>query len=1173
MIPRRRLTSDKPVHCEIFLDKRAIICYGFDRPGLLAHKVGAISLHGISIEKARSQIWEQEGQPCFYNEFFVLPQNFTIKKSLEIQALIETQGKLVFNNKSVEAKRFIVERIAEEIEMQRDIANLIPIVAIDVKKIEKNAEKQLRIEIQGKDHPFLLYMLCDALAEHNFSVLELRASTLRDSIRDSFIVVPKAGTDIADINLNNLYLSLLLYIKFAYFIQNAPDPYLAIQRLHQIIKNMIENSILNINQLLDANSHLSKELIKVLGYGDYMWEDFIKTNVRNIQKIFSKTQYRRKGLARYRYESELVQKLSTGTDFEEKIRIINNFKDEQRYRVDIDALMMKDTGFLYLSRHLSELTKVVIRQALYLIEKELKKKFGIPRSAAGIESKWCLFGLGKFGGGAMGFASDIEAQLIFTDHGHTDGTEKIENKIYFNTLLKRLRASIQARKKGIFTLDLRLRPYGEDGPLTVQLDNFIEYYRPGGPAHSIERLALTRMRPVAGNIYIAEQLLKLRDDFIYLSSSIDPSEIFSMRQKQIDKEVKKGRRNAKFGPGALLDVEINVQLLQVRHGKKYPEFRQSSMYHVLQSLRKIEELDKEDMSCVLEAYEFFRRLINALRLRRGNAQDVSLPPDNDWELTHLARRMGYKRTVLSTREQLLLDFDTHSAIMFRFARNYVGKEAVRLKDLSPAALVYVEESDCNTVPLLRIFKERKTALNAIHLCTKAGILHREFAKILLLSWQKIVRCGNSDALIVLLARLAESFKEQTLREFYLSLLRQPNKLFILLDVFSGSRYLAEEILKNPAHIEEICSEEIAQKKKTFDHYLLELKERELAAKTKLNFFNVLRDYKKLQILKIITQDICLVFPLKIVFSQLSDLASAISQIAFSCVCKKNNYDGRGISIFAFGKLGAKELNYSSDLDLLCVYTEHCALTHKEILTLFKNFVACLFEYTSSGQAYRVDLRLQPYGQNHEVTSQAQLEEYYKNHARLWEMQACIKLSCIAGDKSIAEPVLHRLQNIIKQRLQSISSKTIMEEIHSLRQSTVQHLKLHDDAVLEIKQSWGGLRDIEFMVQGLQLMHYQDFLPLPDTLSALKQLQENRVISAEHHDFLAADYRFLRRIEHFLQVYDDKQLHAIPEHDINFKRRLTWLVIGESDEDVLISTLRAVKKRVSEWYHSVKDSFY
>ncbi len=285
------------------------------------------------------------------------------------------------------------------------------------------------------------------------------------------------------------------------------------------------------------------------------------------------------------YEKTLLEKLKKDIPFEQKIHTINTFKDTQSYLIDIAILLYHNKNFKELSYRLSELSRVVVRQTIQLIEEKLIQEYGTPLTAGGKKAQWALFGLGKFGGSAMGYASDIEIMLIYDSTGRTDknNLENISNQDFFSKMVQLLKKNIISKKTGVFCIDLRLRPHGDAGPLAVRLENFISYYGPFGQSHSAEKLSLTRMRPVAGNPELVEKTLEIRDNLIYESQSIDWKEIFSLRKKQIASKVKENTKNAKFSPGALVDVEYNVQLLQVQYGKHYKKIKTTKhpLYHII----------------------------------------------------------------------------------------------------------------------------------------------------------------------------------------------------------------------------------------------------------------------------------------------------------------------------------------------------------------------------------------------------------------------------------------------------------------------------------------------------------------------------------------------------------------------------------------------------------------
>ena len=227
-------------------------------------------------------------------------------------------------------------------------------------------------------------------------------------------------------------------------------------------------------------------------------------------------------------------------------------------------------GFSFLSSRLTALAGAVIRAALDLAYRETTSRHGIPRTVANLTSDYAVFGLGKLGGAALGYASDIEILFVFDDNGQTDGNEKISNAEFYEKTFRAAASLIEAKREGIFEVDLRLRPHGQAGPVAVSLMSFCTYFGPDGEARSYERLALVRLRFIGGNRSLGNQVERLRDEFIYNSRGIDLAELRALREKQLAEKGGDRRPNAKFSPGALVDLEYTVQILQLTYGKPGP---------------------------------------------------------------------------------------------------------------------------------------------------------------------------------------------------------------------------------------------------------------------------------------------------------------------------------------------------------------------------------------------------------------------------------------------------------------------------------------------------------------------------------------------------------------------------------------------------------------------------
>jgi glutamate-ammonia-ligase adenylyltransferase len=279
---------------------------------------------------------------------------------------------------------------------------------------------------------------------------------------------------------------------------------------------------------------------------------------------------------------------------------------------------------------------------------------------------------------------------------------------------------------------------------------------------------------------------------------------------------------------------------------------------------------------------------------------------------------------------------------------------------------------------------------------------------------------------------------------------------------------------------------------------------------------------------------------------------------------------------AFGKLGGRELNYSSDVDLLGVCVDDGEEGGSEAgpvesaSRLMEALRGDLSTHTTEGYAYRVDLRLRPYGTSGQlVFTLPALNEYYGRHAALWEVQALLKARPVAGDPSLGQAFLDTART---QLLVPRAHAEVAAAIDTLRREALRGLSRSVLSTTDIKTGLGGLRDVEFLAQGLQLSHAHDHprLLCGGTLPALKALAEEGILAKEISDQLAQDYIFLRRVEHFLQIYEDRQTHSLPRDPAQL-RALARLMLGSgASSEQLLSELDERFQRVRAAYEKLLD---
>jgi len=349
---------------------------------------------------------------------------------------------------------------------------------------------------------------------------------------------------------------------------------------------------------------------------------------------------------------ELDAVLQFAPDATAKRRLLNEFKDREMFRIDMRHILGHTTGYGQFSGELSDLAEGVLAAAYDLCYKELKWDFGEPRQENGQPCSMTVCALGKFGGRELGFASDIELMFIYDSSGQTAGPEVILSNIFYERLVQKFQRTLQAKQEGIFELDLRLRPYGQAGRMAVPLASFRRYFAPDGSAWDYERQALVKLRPIAGDMAFGEQIVKWRDKLIYTGTPFDVATMRGMRERQIRHLVTAGTINAKYSPGALVDLEYLVQGLQISYGHNHPTLRVTNTRAALTALYEAQLLSQDDYEALYKAYNFLRRLINALRMVRGHAKDLTIPPAEDEEFAFLARRLNYGKNLSGLGDDL-----------------------------------------------------------------------------------------------------------------------------------------------------------------------------------------------------------------------------------------------------------------------------------------------------------------------------------------------------------------------------------------------------------------------------------------------------------------------------------------------------------------------------------------
>jgi glutamate-ammonia-ligase adenylyltransferase len=411
-------------------------------------------------------------------------------------------------------------------------------------------------------------------------------------------------------------------------------------------------------------------------------------------------------------------------------------------------------------------------------------------------------------------------------------------------------------------------------------------------------------------------------------------------------------------------------------------------------------------------------------------------------------------------------------------------------------------------------------------------------------------------------------------------------------VFTHSRFLTEEILQHVDWIEELVEGNI-QESLSAD----ELRDRlERSLRPGVPEPLELAKFRRRQILRIALRDILGIAELPEITGELSELADVLIEAAYEriradLVAKHGIPFAQGgseafFSVLALGKLGGLELNYSSDIDLLFLYsaagetTGPLRIANGEFFKLAATrLTTMLSTYTAEGMCYRVDLRLRPEGTLGEVClSLDGAQHYYANRARDWELQMLIKARVAAGHRPTGQALLDFVQPRIYSTTLDFSAveqlsltRDRLNEKLTNRQKWRGISKLRDRTnAINVKLERGGIRDIEFLAQCLQRLHggMEPWVRHGGTMLALARLQDKGLLSGSEYGSLASAYRFLRNLEHRLQLEDDLQTHTLPREQMALEYLARRMPQSGGSAEWMMSELREHFARVSEIYDRV-----
>jgi len=404
-------------------------------------------------------------------------------------------------------------------------------------------------------------------------------------------------------------------------------------------------------------------------------------------------------------------------------------------------------------------------------------------------------------------------------------------------------------------------------------------------------------------------------------------------------------------------------------------------------------------------------------------------------------------------------------------------------------------------------------------------------------------------------------------------------LEIVLKISAFSNYLTDVMVRNPEFLTRFLSSGELNKNFTLKDFSDELEQQVSIYKSFEKKLDSIRRFKRLHLLRIGLRDILSLCDLEQTMLEYSILTQAILNKIFQLVFDINQAKIKikkipDYVLISLGKLGGLELNFSSDVDLICFYDNPDEKISSEVLEFYdkvlKDFIQICIDAKDGSPLYRIDFRLRPDGKYSPLArSISYYQIYYETYGRDWERQMLLKMNFISGNKILFEKFYRMIESFIFPRSFFVSPQTFIQKFRNIYQEKFSEDFGNED--LNLKHFKGGIRDVEFSIQALQLLHGGKFknLRTPNTIDAIINLTRMNLIENETGKRLIDSYKFLRKIENFIQLMDDRQLHSIPQDQDRLQNLIKYLRIKDAKE--FQKKLKSVRKIVSDFAEKVFES--
>jgi glutamate-ammonia-ligase adenylyltransferase len=830
-------------------------------------------------------------------------------------------------------------------------------------------------------------------------------------------------------------------------------------------------------------------------------------------------------------------------------------------------------GILETLGALSNLADASVRAAMTAAQQHLLPTFGRPLGADGEIVPFIVLGMGKLGGRELNFSSDIDLVFLYARSGQTDGARGLDNAEYFDRLGRELIRLLDERTEDgfVFRVDMRLRPFGDSGPLVVSLASLEDYLQEHG--RDWERYAWIKARPIVGAAAYVEANREFVRPFVY-RRYLDFGVFESLREMKalIAREVSRRdmEQHLKLGKGGIREIEFIVQSMQLVRGGSDRRLQNASLLEVLPLLTGSRLLSGPAVEELRNGYLALRKAENALQMIRDEQTHVL--PGDAVDRARLSLNMGVAgwpaaiARIDAARGEVARQFD---ALLFaapdassrggEAPLNWLASDAAKI-DEELAAGGFPAAQIAPVAAILETYRQAATYRRL----DEAGLrrLHLILGRLL-----KAAAAHASPATVI--ERVLRVLEAIGTRASYLALLiEQPAALDRLIEVCAISGFLARQIADYPLLLDELIDAKAFEELPTRAGFAVELSAmtERLPVDDPERQVEALRQFQKVAVFSVALADLTQRLPLMRVSDRLTDIAELIVQCCMDlaweqmtmsygvpgCVDEAGNARSVSIAVAGYGKLGGLELGYGSDLDLVFLHDSSGESQQTDgerpidngifFLRLGQRIVHLLTMHSAAGRLYEVDMRLRPNGKGgFLMTGIEAFDRYQLQDAWTWEHQALLRARAVGGDARLCERFEATRRRVL---CSAVRRDTLRDDVKDMRKRMRKELSKAGAGQFDIKQDAGGIADIEFLVQYLVLAAAADHPQLvaySDNIRQLEGLALVGVLERATAEWLRDAYIGYRMVLHHLslEAQGERVVEAAPYAKTRARIQKIW----------------------------------